>query len=517
MTSQRFDEDALSAEELAGIDQACLDFEKAFREALSPQIECYLGKVGSELQDAALFYLIRLEADLLREEGGRVSLQQYQDRFPQQRELVDLALHGEAEFEVALEVIIGPHRGRRFTFTEHDSFVVGRAACAHFRLPRKDPFFSRVHFLVEVNPPQCRLVDLRSLNGTKVNGNQVDWADLRHGDLIQGGGTVIRVSIRMPEYYDQPAFEPSDGSPQRDKDRPARKEPSLAETQAWGELPEIPGYKLVTSLGRGGMGVVYLASRAADGAHVAVKVIRPACAPSDQEVQRFLREAQILCALRHPNIVSFHQLGRLGQLLYIVMDFVAGSDAGQLVQRHGPLAIGRAVRIICQALEALHYAHQQRYVHRDVKPANLLVSGHQPVEICRLADFGLARVYCESRMSGLTLLGKMGGTLSFMAPEQILDFRNVGPAADQYGAAATLYYLCTGQFVYPVDPNRDERQIINILLSEPVPIGQRRPDIPAGLAQIVHTALAKDPRDRFADVAAFREALLAYQGAPTNG
>ena len=337
MPSERFDEDALSVEDLEEIDQACLHFEKAFRAGHSPRIESYLGKVRSELQRAALFYLIRLETDLLREEGGDVSLQQYQDRFPQQRELVDLAWDGEADFEVALEVIIGPHRGRRFAFTQHDSFVVGRAGCAHFRLPVKDPFFSRVHFLVEVNPPQCRLVDLCSLNGTKVNGNQVDWADLRHGDLIQGGDTVIRVSIRMPEDYTQPAIELTGGSRQHGKDPLAKQEPSLPETQAWGQLPEIPGYKMVTPLGRGGMGVVYLASRAADGAHVAVKIIRPACAPSDQEVQRFLREAQILCALRHPNVVSFHQLGRLGQIFYIVMDFVAGSDTRQLVQRHGPL------------------------------------------------------------------------------------------------------------------------------------------------------------------------------------
>ncbi len=516
MTSKQFHEDDLSVEELEEIDHACLAFEKAFRAGHSPRIESSLSKVPPELQRAALFYLIRLETDLLREGGGDVSLRQYQDRFPQQRELVELAWPGEADFEVVLEVIIGPHRGRRFAFTQHDSFVVGRAACAHFRLPVKDSFFSRVHFLVEVNPPQCRLVDLCSLNGTKVNGNQVDWADLRHGDLIQGGDTVMRVSIRMPEDYAQGAVELSGGSRRHGNDRPAGEEASLPETQAWAELPEIPGYKVATPLGRGGMGVVYLASRSADGARVAVKIIRPACVPSDQDVQRFLREAQILRALRHPNIVSFHQLGQLDQLFYIVMDFVAGSDARQLVQQHGPLAIDRAVRIVCQTLDALHYAHQKRYVHRDVKPANLLVSGHEPVEVCRLADFGLARVYLESRMSGLTLLGTMGGTLSFMAPEQILDFRNVGPAADQYGAAATLYYLCTGQPVYAMDPNRDKRQVINILLSEPVPIQRRRSGIPAGLAKIIHTALAKNPRDRFADVAAFREALLAYEHSPST-
>ena len=97
--------------------------------------------------------------------------------------------------------------------------------------------------------------------------------------------------------------------------------------------------------------------------------------PSDREVQRFLREAQILCALQHPNIVRFHQFGRSNDQFYIVMDLVAGSDAMRLVEQHGPLGIGRAVRIVCQALDALQYAHDKGYVHRDVKPSNLLVSG----------------------------------------------------------------------------------------------------------------------------------------------
>ena len=202
----------------------------------------------------------------------------------------------------------------------------------------------------------------------------------------------------------------------------------------------------------------------------------------------------------------------LDELFYIVMDYVPGQDAAQLLKQNGPLAIGRAVRIILQGLEALQYAHEKGYVHRDVKPNNLLISGNESTEICRLADFGLARVYFATRMSGLTLMGDIGGTLPFMAPEQITDFHNAKPAADQYGMAATLYYLCTQQFIYADEPSSDGRHIAkSILLGEPVPIEQRRSDVPAPLGRIIDKALTKNPEDRFASVAEFRAALFPYE------
>ena len=97
--------------------------------------------------------------------------------------------------QIVLEVIEGPHRGRKFTFDGHDNFIVGRAQCAHFRLPKKDPYFSRVHFMIEVNPPYCYLMDMGSTNGTWVNGERVQAAYLGDGDLIQGGDTVLSVSL----------------------------------------------------------------------------------------------------------------------------------------------------------------------------------------------------------------------------------------------------------------------------------------------------------------------------------
>ena len=110
--------------------------------------------------------------------------------------------------------------------------------------------------------------------------------------------------------------------------------------------------------------------------------------------------------------------------------------------------MGRAVRLASQMLAALEYAHARGYVHRDIKPANLLVTPRNGDEVVRLADFGLARVYQASQLSGLTMTGDRGGTPAFISPEQITRFRECKPPVDQYAAGATLYYLLTGQFVY---------------------------------------------------------------------
>lgn len=412
--------------------------------------------------------------------------------------------------QVELQVIEGPHCGLCFTFDGHDNFIVGRARCAHFRLAKKDPYFSRVHFMIEVNPPRCRLVDMGSMNGTKINGQRVEAAELRHGDLIAGGDTVMRVTFLEPTAVDQVAASeertvvgtPGGSSPK-----------ALESTEAYlPELPSIEGYRIVRELGRGGMGIVYLAVRLADSVQVALKTIRPAMVASDREVQRFLREASILRDLRHPNVVAFHEMGVTGELLYFAMDYVPGTDASRLLERDGPLEIGRAIRLICEVLEALHYAHNRGFVHRDVKPSNLLVSGSPGFESCKLADFGLARMYHSSPMSGLTLLDAAAGTVPYMAPEQITHYRDALPPADQYATAATLYRLLTGTYAFDFTQCPQQQQLAQIILEEPVPIQRCRSDVPDRLARAIHRALQKDPTDRFPDAAAFRDALLPFAG-----
>src|SRR5262249_31321071 len=153
------------------------------------------------------------------------------------------------------------------------------------------------------------------------------------------------------------------------------------------------------------------------------KTIVPSATSRRKLVDRFLREAGILRQLEHPHIVAFREMGEAGDRLFFAMDYVQGTDAGRLLQRDGPLAVARAVRLTCELLEALEYAHARGFVHRDIKPANMLVTEEGGREAVKLADFGLARVYHASELSGLTLGGELGGTLAYMAPEQITHYR----------------------------------------------------------------------------------------------
>jgi serine/threonine-protein kinase len=204
-------------------------------------------------------------------------------------------------------------------------------------------------------------------------------------------------------------------------------------------------------------------------------------------------------------------MGEANGSFFFVMDFIRGTDAEQLLKQHGPLEIARAVRLTCQLLEALEYAHELGFVHRDIKPANLLLTEVGGPENLLLADFGLARVYQESRLSGLTMTGEWCGTIPFMPPEHITAFRNVQPPADQYATAATLYNLLTNAYVYDM-PRELDQQIMTLLSKDPVPIQSRRPEIPKKLAKVIHRALEREPDDRYPDVTALRKALLPFAG-----
>jgi eukaryotic-like serine/threonine-protein kinase len=473
---------------------------------------------------------------------------------------------------INLTVKAGPHEGQVFEFEERANFIVGRSERAHFRLAVKDNSISRIHFMIEMNPPQCRLTDMESTNGTRVNGQKVAMADLKDGDLITAGKTTLLVSViasdeprvsatetsptqgaavldgpLLPRPHAVPTTTPT-GQPPATADypplpRPAERAPrscrlcgdSLADAEIeaggpGGQNPTvdaiwlcpacrgrtgnpgapISGYQVVRELGRGGMGVVYQAVRTADGGLVALKTIQPAVDPTPVEIDRFLREARILSELDHPNIVSFHELGESNGLLYFAMDYVAGTDAARLLRQHGgPLPIARAVDLVCQLLQALEYAHAKGFVHLDVKPSNMLVTQEAGRDMVRLSDFGLARIYFTSKMSGLSNNDEGGGTAPFMAPEQINDLRATKPSADQYSAAATLYNFLTDRYIYDF-PKRLHSKIMKILLEDPVPIRDRCPDFPDGLAAIVHRALARDPQARYANVREMRRALLPF-------
>lgn len=448
---------------------------------------------------------------------------------------------------VTLKVIGGPHLGKEYEFREHDSFIVGRGKQAHFRLPRDDQYFSRAHFMVEVNPPLCRLTDLASRNGTKVNGTRVSAVDLQDGDQIAAGKTLLQVRVTAEPAAASPTDDAhlaatviSRADVQGEESRPVELSMTAEscgleilgpddDADLRGPVPDphgylpkdylgdmrtqaqpIAGYRIVREIGRGGMGRVFLAVRQSDLAIVALKTILPGTVTHPRDQQRFLREADILRQLLHPNIVAYRDCGECDGLLYFSMEYVAGHGANALVKGASePLPIARGVRIILSLLTALRYAHAEGFVHRDIKPSNLLITESAGGDGVKLADFGLARAYQASGMSGLTMTGEISGTIAYMSPEQITDFRRAQPATDQYAAAATLYYLLTSRFVhdFPDDPGK---RLLLILDKEPVPIRERRAEIAEGLAAAIHKGLARDPQARFKDVREFYAAIEPY-------
>lgn len=401
---------------------------------------------------------------------------------------------------VTLTVTAGPHIGREFVFDRHDTFLVGRAREAHFQLSSDDPFFSRRHFLVEVNPPRVRVFDLNSRNGIAVNGVKVRDAELNDGDQLKAGHTIFRVSVPRSAQSTEPSIKQSPlQSPPHSPVETIDRVPGLL----------IPGYKLELELGRGAMGVVYRATREADGQPVAVKIIPPAEGVPQSDVDRFLREARIMAELRHRHVVRCFDSGESNGLLYLAMELVTGPDLQQRVKERGPMEVGPAVRLMLHALDGLGHAHEKGFVHRDVKPSNLLLDGPKDRRVVKVADFGLARAYNEYHISGLTMQGEVGGTPAFMPPEQVMYYREVKPAADQYSAAATLYYLLTGQYVLNFEPSRPA-QMIQIATDPRVPIQFRRADVPDKLAAVIHKALSLDPVARYTDTVAFRDTLRPF-------
>lgn len=276
------------------------------------------------------------------------------------------------------------------------------------------------------------------------------------------------------------------------------------ETKTYTEAyPAIPGYKIEAELGRGGMGVVYKAVRIDSGEPVALKMILPTGTVTSTALNRFIREADVVRKLAHPGIVQFRDSGVADARVWFAMEYVPGSNAWQLQQSAAPLAIDRAVGWMIQALA---HAHERGFVHRDIKPENMLIAGAQGAEIVKLADFGLAKAYEASPISGLTMTGQGGGTLPYMPPEQILDMRSVKPAADQYAAAATLGRLLTGQHLHS-GAGGQQALLRRILNEDPPRIETRRADVPKALADAIHKAMQRDPCSRFGDCRGFARAL----------
>jgi serine/threonine protein kinase, bacterial len=264
------------------------------------------------------------------------------------------------------------------------------------------------------------------------------------------------------------------------------------------------GFTIIRLLGAGGMGEVYLAQHPRLPREDALKVL-PLSVSADREFRdRFEREADLAAGLWHPHIVGVHDRGEFDGQLWISMDYVAGTDTGELLraQPHG-LSAEQVIAIVNAVAEALDYAHDRRLLHRDVKPANILISrpGTADQRIM-LADFGIARRADEA--SGLTATNMTVGTVSYAAPEQLMGSETLDGRADQYALAATAFHLLTG--APPFQHSNPAVVISQHLTAAPPSVGDRRPEL-AHLDPALSKAMSKNPADRYARCLDFARAL----------
>jgi eukaryotic-like serine/threonine-protein kinase len=366
----------------------------------------------------------------------------------------------------------GAGTAREHVFTARASCVLGRGRECGIRIDANQRSVSRRHCRIEIRPPHLYVSDLASRNGTYVNSESLAAAhgerELRDGDELRIGDTTVRIVLRADE-------QPEPG----------------------------PDLQILRELGRGVQGVVHLARHTESGRLVAVKTLTAQDRLDPAARNAFLRELDCTKALRHPNIVRFHESAAHGDRLSFTCEYCAGGSVADLVPRRGGrLAVDEAVPLVLQALDGLAYAHQTQVpvrladggstvgrglVHRDIKPQNLLLAGSAQNPVLKVADFGLAKAFDQAGRSGRTLTGAIGGSVAFMPRRQLIDYKYARPDVDLWAVTACLYWMLTGEAPRDFPPGADPVAVV--LREPPVPVRERLRFIPHRLAAAIDETL----------------------------
>jgi serine/threonine-protein kinase len=262
----------------------------------------------------------------------------------------------------------------------------------------------------------------------------------------------------------------------------------------------IGGCRITQELRRGGMSTIYLAEQLSLQRQVALKVMSPQLMGDPTFMQRFLREVATTARLQHPHIVPIYDYGEQDGLPYIVMAYIPGGSLEDSLLG-GTLPLDTAVHIAEQVAQALDFAHASGVIHRDVKPANILLDAqHNAI----LTDFGIARVIADTQE---ITHGALVGTPSYLAPELITEQQEITPAADIYGLGVTVFRMLTGELPFP---GQTAVQMMWAHVNEPAPLASSfRPDLPEGIDAVMHKALAKSPGARYESASALASDLVA--------
>lgn len=444
--------------------------------------------------------------------------------------------------KIILNITAGSLNGKQLVFFEHDTLIFGRMDDCHICIPG-DSYLSRHHFILEVNPPDARVRDLGSLNGTYVNGRKIggrlrnetpdDGAqrnypqvDLNDGDEIKTGDTCFQVKtiVENPEKQiihcqrcgkDVTAQVGSRRQgefvcPNCVKELEADPEAILQALfnlfpQSRSQL-QIPDYQIIKLLGKGGMGEVFQVRHKTTGAFAALKLMLPKVAVSAEAREKFFREIQNTASLHHPNIVKFISSGVSGSIFYIIMEYCNKGNLLDFMDYLGrPLSDKETIPIMLQVLDGLAYAHARGLVHRDIKPQNILLTQDNNALNAKISDFGLSKNFTQAGFSGMTITGTYSGSYPFMPREQVTNFKYVKPFSDVWSIAATFYFVLTGEL--PRDLRKGQDPLEAILSGKVAPIRSKKKEISKKLAQIIDKSLSSNPKDRYQDAGEMKKEL----------
>ena len=449
--------------------------------------------------------------------------------------------------KVILNITEGKLTGQKFEFESRTICIIGRADECYPQIP-DDEFhrtISRYHCLVDINPPEIRVRDFGSKNGTFVNeqkigqreANQSPEAaakldfpeyDLNTGDMIKLGYTVFAVNI-VPDPESEKTFDVAKLSPILHTTPAAKPNlwdwlKALLNRAKAGEenLKAISNYTLLHKLGEGGFGEVYLARNEQTGEEVALKIMLPKVAANPRAVQMFQREIENTKALNHPNIVKLKDAGFADGNFFLTVEYCNGGTVVDLMQQLGrTLSVDEALGITYQVLDGLTYAHQAEIpavklaaggfgkgrglVHRDIKPGNIFLVDRGSTKLAKIGDYGLSKAFDLAGLSGLTMSGSSAGSPAFMPRQQVLDFKYADPAVDVWAVAASLYFMLTA--CIPRDLQQGQDPFLAVLKNNPVPIRDRDRTIPESLATVIDRALLDRQELYYQTAAEFKQAL----------
>jgi eukaryotic-like serine/threonine-protein kinase len=426
--------------------------------------------------------------------------------------------------KVTLIVTESKLQENQFTFDSRTTCIIGRAKDCNIQIP-SDQYhstISRYHCLLDINPPDIRIRDFGSLNGTDVNGKCIGKRgekqtpeeatkqifsedDLKDGDVIRLGNTVFQISIQqvlqVASTWSISQVASTWEIPQRDN------LPPQLEFNLDNNLGSIEGYTKIQKLGIGGCGEVYLARNDTTGELVAIKTLLPQVAVKPYMKEMFLREVRNTKVLNHPNLVQLKDYCFSDGVFFFAMEYCdRGSVIDLINTRGGKLPVNEAIDIILQVLDGLHYAHTEKnLVHRDIKPGNIFLTVTGGKLVAKLGDYGLAKAFDLAGLSGQTMTGTKMGTPSFMPRQQVLDFKYAKPDVDVWAIAATFYSMLTLE-----SPRNFEgvEPMLAILNTQPIPIRERDASIPKPLAELIDLALRDNSDLHFKSALDFKQALL---------